>query len=77
MSKIAVITDTNSSMTQEEAQKLGVFLIPMPIVVSETEYFEGVSITYEHFFDKLAAGEEVSTSQPSPEYVTSLWEEIL
>lgn len=77
MSKIAVITDTNSSMPQEEAQKLGVFLIPMPIVVSETEYFEGVSITYEHFFDKLAAGEEVSTSQPSPEYVTSLWEEIL
>lgn len=77
MSKIAVITDTNSSMTQEEAQKLGVFLIPMPIVVSETEYFEGVSITYEHFFDKLAAGEEVSTSQPSPEYVISLWEEIL
>lgn len=77
MSKIAVITDTNSSMTPEEAEKLGVFLIPMPIVVGQTEYFEGVSITYDHFFARLAAGEEVSTSQPSPEYIISLWEEIL
>lgn len=77
MSKIAVVTDTNSSITQEEAKKLGVFLLPMPFIVNGTEYFEGITCTYERFFEMLAAGDDVSTSQPSPESVTGLWDEIL
>lgn len=77
MSKIAVVTDTNSSITKEEAKKLGVSLIPMPFIVSGQKYFEGVSCTYEEFFEMLADGNDVSTSQPAPESITSLWEELL
>lgn len=77
MSKIAVVTDTNSGITREEAKKLGVYLLPMPIIVDGTEYFEGVTCTYEHFFEMLEAGAEVSTSQPSPESLTAMWEEAL
>ncbi len=77
MQKIAIITDTNSGMPQEEADKLGVFLLPMPFIVDNKEYFEGVTCTYEQFFEKLAAGSDVSTSQPSPESLTSLWEKVL
>ena len=51
MSKIAVVTDTNSGITREEAKKLGVYLLPMPFIVDGTEYFEGVTCTYEHFFE--------------------------
>ncbi len=77
MSRIAVITDTNSSMTQEEADLLGVKLVPMPFTVDGREYCEGVDCTYEQFFEMLAAGGDVSTSQPSPDAVTSLWDEVL
>ena len=77
MSKIAVVTDTNSGITREEAKKLGIYLLPMPFIVDGTEYFEGVTCTYEHFFEMLEAGAEVSTSQPSPESLTAMWEEAL
>ncbi len=77
MSKIAVVTDTNSGITREEAKKLGVYLLPMPFIVDGTEYFEGVTCTYEHFFEMLEAGADVSTSQPSPESLTAMWEEAL
>ena len=66
MSKIAVVTDTNSGITREEAKKLGVYLLPMPFIVDGTEYFEGVTCTYEHFFEMLEAGAEVSTSRRNP-----------
>ncbi len=77
MSKIAIITDTNSGMPQEEADRLGVSLVPMPFMVDGKEYFEGVDCTYAQFFDMLAAGGDVSTSQPSPESVTALWDKLL
>ena len=77
MSKIAVVTDTNSGITQEEAQKLGVYLLAMPFIVDGKEYFEGVSCTYEQFFEMLGSGGDVSTSQPSPDSITSLWDEVL
>lgn len=77
MSKIAIVTDTNSSMTQEEADSLGVYLLPMPFIVNEVDYFEGVSCSYEHFFEMLERGDDVSSSQPSPQSIISLWEEAL
>lgn len=77
MSKIAVVTDTNSGITQEEAKKLGVYLLAMPFIVDGKEYFEGVTCTYEQFFEMLNSGGDVSTSQPSPESLTSLWDEVL
>ncbi len=77
MSKIAVVTDTNSGMSPEDAEKHGIFLLPMPFVVDGKEYFEGVNCTYEHFFEMLGSGADVSTSQPSPESITALWDKLL
>ena len=77
MSKIAIVTDTNSSMTHEEADSLGVYLLPMPFIVNETDYFEGVSCAYEDFFGMLERGDDVSSSQPSPQSIISLWDEAL
>lgn len=77
MSKIAIVTDTNSSMTHEEADSLGVYLLPMPFIVNETDYFEGVSCSYEDFFGMLERGDDVSSSQPSPQSIISLWDEAL
>ncbi|MGN0577691.1 MAG: DegV family protein [Ruminiclostridium sp.] len=77
MSKVAVITDTNSSMTKEEAEQLGIFLLPMPFIVDGKQYMDGVDCTYEHFFEMLAAGADVSTSQPAPDALTSLWDKVL
>ncbi len=75
--KTAIVTDTNSSMTFDEAERLGVYLLPMPIIIDGKEYYEGVDIGYEQFFEKLAAGADVSTSQPSPEAVMALWDKAL
>ena len=76
MSRIAVVTDTNSSISAEEAKKLGIFLLPMPFIVDGREYFEGVTCTYERFFEMLSGGADVSTSQPAPEAITGLRDEI-
>ena len=77
MGKIAVVTDTNSSIDIDEAEGLGLYVVPMPVQIGGKEYFEGVDCTYEHFFELLAAGNEVSTSQPSPYSVTSVWDKAL
>ena len=77
MSLIAGVTGTNSSISAEEAKKLGIFLLPMPFIVDGREYFEGVTCTYERFFEMLSGGADVSTSQPAPEAITGLWDEIL
>ena len=64
-------------MTREEAKKLGVYLLPDAVHRRRQGNFEGVTCTYEQFFEMLAGGADVSTSQPSPESITGLWDEIL
>lgn len=77
MSKIAIVTDVNSSITFEEAKERGIFLLNMPFMVNGEEYMEGENCTYEEFCEKLDAGADVSTSQPSPAALMNLWDEIL
>lgn len=77
MKRIAVLTDTNSGLTPAQAERYGVFLIPMPIILDGETYYEDVSITPEKFYPRLAAGAMVSTSQPSPGDVADLWERLL
>lgn len=77
MSRIAVVTDTNSGIPVKEAERLGVYMINMPFMVNGEEYFEGVSCTYDEFFRRLANGDDVTTSQPAPDSLTNLWDEIL
>lgn len=75
--KAAVMTDTNSGITAREAEELGIFLIPMPVIIGEETFFEGENITQEEFYQALARGEKASTSLPSPKAVLDMWERIL
>ena len=77
MQKIAIVTDSNSGITQAEAKQLGVFAIPMPFLIDGEEYYEDINLTQEQFYQKLTGGSEVSTSQPSLYEVVELWKEIL
>lgn len=62
MSKIAIVADSNSGYTQEEAKEAGISLIPMPFYVDGKEYFEGINLGYEEFFGFLKQDADVSTS---------------
>lgn len=77
MSKIAVVADSNSGYTPEEAKAAGIYFIPMPFYINEKEYYEGVNLSNDDFFEFLKNDAEVSTSQPSPDSMLSLWDELL
>lgn len=75
--KIAVATDSNSGITQKEAKELGIYLIPMPFLIDNEEYFEDINLSQEEFYKKIMSGSDVSTSQPSINSVAELWQELL
>lgn len=77
MYKTAIVTDTNSGLLPEEAERLGIHLIPMPVILDSEDFFEYVSITQEEFFARLKDGAAVSTSQPSPGALLSCWDTLL
>lgn len=77
MGKIAIVTDSNSGITQEQAKEMGVHVIPMPFYINETMYLEGVTLTQEEFYERLKNDEPISTSQPSPAEVCGLWDMLL
>lgn len=77
MSKVAIITDSNSGISQAEATQLGVFVVPMPFIVDGKTLFEDINFSREQFYEKLAEDADVSTTQPSPEYVMNLWNDVL
>lgn len=77
MSNIAIITDTNSGITPEEAQQKKIGVVPMPFYIDERLYFEGVSLSQEEFYEKLKDDHEIKTSQPSPADLLFLWDETL
>ncbi len=75
--KIAIVTDSNSGITQSEAKKLGVHVVPMPVLIDGEQYFEDISLTQEQFYEKLKSDAQVSTSQPSSYDVGELWTKLL
>ena len=77
MAKIAIVTDSNSGITQAEGKKLGVYVLPMPFDIDGQQYFEDINLTHEQFYEKLTGDADVSTSQPSPDAVMSLWDDLL
>ena len=77
MSDIVIVTDSNSGMTQEEAEKLGVVVLPMPFFINDNVHYEGIDLSQEEFFRLLAEDANVSTSQPSPGDVMDLWNKLL
>lgn len=77
MKKIAIITDNYGGISYEEADKLGVKILSMPFLFGDECFYEGISITREEFFERLNAGEQVSTTQPTPDSVMKIWREGL
>lgn len=75
--KVAIMTDSNSGITQDEAKKLGVFVLPMPFTIDGQEYKEDINLTQDEFYEKLMNGAEVFTSQPAAGEVTALFDHIL
>ena len=75
--RVAIVTDTNSGISVAEGARLGVFVLPMPLMVDGRIYFEGVDITADEFYAAQLAGRSVSTSQPSPGDVMDLWNRVL
>ena len=77
MANIRIVTDSNSGITQAEAEKLGISVIPMPFLIDGEEYFEDINLTQEQFYQHLRGNASVSTSQPSVASVTELWDALL
>ena len=77
MSKIAIVTDSNSGITQEEGRRLGVSVIPMPFFINEKMYLEGITLSQEEFYKWLEQDAAISTSQPSPGETMGLWDSLL
>lgn len=75
--KTAIATDSNSGIFEAEGKELGVFVLPMPIIIDNKVYFEGQDISSAQFYQYLRDGKSVTTSQPSPGDLTMLWEQIL
>jgi len=77
MSKVAVVTDSNGAISQEEAKELGIYVIPMPFYIDGTLCYEGVDLSENEFYKKMEENVEITTSQPSPADVVALWEQLL
>ncbi|MCI9525365.1 MAG: DegV family protein [Lachnospiraceae bacterium] len=77
MGKIAVVTDSNSGITQEQAKAYGINVLPMPFFINGETYFEDISLTQEEFYERLEGNDDISTSMPSVGSVTDLWDELL
>lgn len=77
MPKIAIVTDSNSGITQSQASELGIHVLPMPFMINGDTYFEEISLSRKDFYKMLADDADISTSQPSPDDVLSLWDKLL
>lgn len=77
MGKVAVITDSNSGITQKEAKELGIRVLPMPFYINGEVYYEDITLTQKEFYERLTENADISTSQPAPADVMELWEEAL
>jgi len=75
--RTAIVTDSNSGITQDEAKELGIFVVPMPFLINGQQYLEDINLTQQQFYELLKSDAQVSTSQPSVYSVGELWTEIL
>lgn len=77
MGSVAIVTDSNSGITQAKAKEYGIYVLPMPFMINDETYFEDIDLTQEQFYEKLTGGAQIGTSQPSPESVMGLWDNLL
>ena len=77
MGKIAVMTDSNSGITQAKGKELGVYVLPMPFYINDELFFEDITLTQEEFYKRLEEDADIKTSQPAPGDVMELWDKVL
>ena len=77
MSRVAVLTDSNSGITQAAGKELGVGILPMPFFIDGEEYFEEITLSQKEFYERLKANHDVKTSQPAPGDVMGMWDKYL
>lgn len=75
--RTAIMTDTNSGLNHTEADSLGVFVIPMPVIIDEQTFFEGETIAERDFYEALCSGRKVTTSMPAPGDLLERWDSVL
>lgn len=75
--KTAVMTDSNSGITPEEGKKIGIYSLPMPVIIEGDVFYEGKNITQEEYYGAMTSGKNITTSQPSPGDVMDMWDGIL
>lgn len=77
VSKVAVVTDSNSGITQDQAKALGLYVVPMPFNIGDKTYYEDIDLSQEQFYNMLGEGTDIYTSQPLPEHILDLWDHLL
>ena len=77
MERVAIVTDSNSGITQKKGGELGISVLPMPFTIDGETFYEDISLTQEEFYERLAAGADISTSQPTAVDVIDLWKRLL
>ena len=77
MSKVAIVTDSNSGITQDQAKELGVYVLPMPFYINEEMLLEEIDLSQEQFYERLSEGADIHTSTPVMTAFTDLWDELL
>ena len=77
MSKVIIMTDSNSGITQAQAKEMGVVVLPMPFYINEEMFYEDIDLSQEQFYEKLQAGGDIKTSMPLVGDVTDKWDELL
>lgn len=75
--KIAVVADSNSGITQAQAKEMGVTVLPMPFMIDGETYYEDITLTQEQFYQRLKDNSDISTSQPTPDSIMKMWDELL
>lgn len=77
MQKVAIVTDSNSGITQAQGKELGIYVLPMPFTIDGKEYFEDITLGQEEFYQMLARGADIATSQPAVGSLLDLWDKLL
>lgn len=75
--KTVVVTDSNSGITQSAAKDMGIYVVPMPVLIDGEIFYEDLTLTQEQFYEKLKSNASVSTSQPNPLDVGDIWDKAL
>ena len=77
MSKVAIVSDSNSGITQAQAKEMGVAVLPMPFMIDGETYYEDITLTREQFYQRLKDNADIATSQPTPDSILKMWDKLL